>query len=117
MTAGIVRLHGVGVIDGIQDLDDGIPAVGNFFGNFYFAVCLIGIIFIRQNTALNISVRNQILENRLRHVGVNDLLVAFAIRDDLSFEEVCRNGYSALQRRLPIPPASLLQNFRNFHWR
>ena len=100
LVTGVLRLHGAAVIDGIKNIDHRIAAVRHFLRNLNRAVCFVGIIFVSQYTALDISVGDQFLEDCLRRITVHDLLVASGIHNDLALEEVGSNRHRASCNRI-----------------
>ena len=95
LVTGVLRLHGAAVIDGIENLNHSISAIGNFFGNLNCTVCFVRVILISQRTTLDISIRNQILEDCLSCIAVHDLLVASGIHNDLALEQIGGNSHRA----------------------
>ena len=94
LVTGILRLHGTAVIDGIENIDYGIPAVCHLLRNPGHAVCFVGVILIGQYTFfVDIAVDDQIKEDGLRRIAVHDLLVASGIHNDLALEEVGSNSH------------------------
>ena len=94
LVAGVLRLHGAAIIDGIKNIDHRITAIVNFLRNLNRTVCFVSIIFISQYALLvDIAVDNQIKINRLRRIAVHNLFVASGIHNDLTLEQISSNRH------------------------